>query len=80
MKSYYYKIFCIIFTFSFTLITANNPYKGFVLEFKEDNYKENIKLLGQLGSGSNGEVWKGIEKSRGRVLAVKFEKAKREVE
>ena len=61
MKSYY-KIFCFIFTFSLTLSTAKYPYKGFVLKFKRDNYKENIKLLGQLGSGSNGEVWKGMEK------------------
>ena len=75
----YYKIFWFIVTFSFTLNTATNPYIGFVLEFKDDSYNENIKLLGQLGSGSNGEVWKGIEKSRGRVLAIKFEKGKRKV-
>ena len=46
---------------------------GSILEFKGDDYNENISLIKELGSGGYGEIWKGIEKTSGRVVAVKFE-------
>ena len=50
------------------------PYKGLILEFKEDPYNESIQFLEMLGEGSFADVWKGIEKSSRREVAVKLEK------
>ena len=47
--------------------------KGLILNFKEDSYNESIRLLVQIGCGSYGEVWLGIEKVSGTKVAVKFE-------
>ena len=65
-----FTIFCSFIAFSF----GWKPYKGLILEFKEDPYIESIKLLDMLGEGSFAEVWKGIEKSSRREVAVKLEK------
>ena len=51
-----------------------NRKRGSILKFKEDPYKESIKLVKFLGQGSFGEVWKGKEESSGREVAVKLEK------
>ena len=65
-----FAIFCYFIAFSF----GWKPYKGLILDFKEDPYIENIKLVDMLGEGSFAEVWKGIEKSSRREVAVKLEK------
>ena len=71
---------CLIFVcFSVTLTHSLNrekyskPEKGLILKFKEDSYNENIKLLVEIGYGSYGEVWLGIERVSGTKIAVKFE-------
>ena len=71
---------CLIFVcFSVTLTHSLNrekyskPEKGLILKFKEDSYNESIKLLVEIGYGSFGEVWLGIEKVSGTKVALKFE-------
>ena len=66
---------CFFVTFSHSLKREkySKPQKGLILQFKEDSYNENIKLLVEIGYGSYGEVWLGIEKVSGTKVAVKFE-------
>ena len=67
---------CFFVTFSRSLNREkySKPHKGLILKFKEDSYNEIIKLLVEIGYGSFGEVWLGIEKVSGTKVAVKFEK------
>ena len=67
-----FAIFCSFITFSHSF--GWKPYKSLIIEFKEDPYNQSIELLDSLGEGSFGEVWKGIEKSSRREVAVKLEK------
>ena len=65
---------CFFATFSHSLNEKySKPKKGLILQFNEDSYNENIKLLVEIGYGSYGEVWLGIEKVSGTKVAVKFE-------
>ena len=66
---------CFFVTFSHSLNREkySKPQKGLILQFKEDSYNYSIKLLAEIGYGSYGEVWLGIEKVSGTKLAVKFE-------
>ena len=66
---------CFFVTFSHSLNREkySKPQKGLILKFEEDSYNESIKLLLEIGYGSYGEVWLGIEKVSGTKVAVKFE-------
>ena len=66
---------CFFVTFSHSLNREkySKPKKGLIIKFKEDSYNESIKLLVEIGYGSYGEVWLGIEKVSGTKVAVKFE-------
>ena len=66
---------CFFVTFSHSLNREkySKPKKGLILQFKEDSYNYSIKLLTEIGYGSYGEVWLGIEKVSGTKVAVKFE-------
>ena len=71
-----YLIFvCFFVNLSHSLNRENysKPKKGLIIKFKEDSYNESIKLLVEIGYGSYGEVWLGIEKVSGTKVAVKFE-------
>ena len=71
-----YLIFvCFFVNFYHSLNRENysKPKKGLIIKFKEDSYNESIKLLVEIGYGSYGEVWLGIEKVSGTKVAVKFE-------
>ena len=66
-------LFCHTFSHSLNREKYSNPKKGLILKFKEDSYNGSIKLLVQIGVGSYGKVWMGIEKGSGTKVAVKFE-------
>ena len=71
-----YLIFvCFFVNLSHSLNRENysKPKKGLIIKFKENSYNESIKMLVEIGYGSYGEVWLGIEKVSGTKVAVKFE-------